>query len=289
MSADEAKQDRAPKEAPAKKKKRKKKGTVGPPPAPSSFAATKAIFRLQWRRLIRGKKLQLAAGVIGLVLLAVLAARYAGEGADAAEVVQKGTTLGFFTLLVYLIPFLLTSGAIAEEVESRTFTFLSSRPVGRLAIALGKYAAGVAMAAGLLGAGMLLLHVGSFLTTPSLMIDELPATLRSTGALMLLTLLYGAICMFWGALVPEAGGIVSFLYLGIMEFALGFVPSVFRFVSMNYHATQIAGLEKRGLWPDTVPDVEPWGPLAAIVVMTLLFLFFGALTVSASEYRFGKA
>lgn len=273
----------------ASKKKSSAKPRSEPPPVPSSFTAAKAVFRLQWRRLIRGKKLRLGAIVVALVLFAIMAARYADSTTDPAEVVSQGTTLGFFTLLVYLIPFLLTSGAVAEEVESRTFTYLSSRPVGRFAIAMGKYAAGVAMAAALLGVGLLLLHIGAYITTPSPMIDELPGTLRAIGAVLLLTLLYGAICMFWGAIVPEAAGIVSFLYLAVMEFALGFMPTVFRFVSMNYHATQLAGLEKRGLMPESVPDVDPQWPLLAIAVMTLLFLFFGALTVSASEYRFGKA
>jgi len=262
---------------------------MSPPPVPGLGAATAAVFRLQVTRLVRGKKLRLGALVTGLVVLAVLAGRYAQDTMEASAVVEEGISLGFFTMLVYLVPFLLTSGSIAEEVESRTFTYLSTRPIGRLALTLGKYLAGVALGAGLLVAGLLLLHVGAYLTTPTPMIDELPSTLRAIGAVLLLTLLYGAICMFWGAIATEAAGIVSFLYLAVVEFAFGLLPGIFRFISMNYHASQLAGLPKGGIRPDLVPDVEAWGPLAAIVVMTLAFLGFAAMTVSMSEYRFGKA
>jgi len=259
------------------------------PPVPPLGAATAAVFRLQWKRLVRGKKLRLGGVAVGLVLIAVVAARYAQADSDPAEVMLAGLKLGFFTMLVFLVPFLTTSGAIAEEVESRTFAYLSSRPVTRLAITLGKYAAGTAAAVALLGGGIAIMHVAVFLTEPGPMIDELPATLRSGGSLLLLAMLYGAICTFWGAVATEAAGIVSTLYLAIVEFAFGMLPGVFRFVSMNYMAQQLAGLPKAGLRPDLVPDIEPWIPIVTIIPVTLVFLALSAVVVGASEYRFGKA
>ncbi len=262
---------------------------MSPPPVPSLGAGIAAVFRLTWKRLVRGKKLRLGAVAVALVVVAVVAARYAQDATEPPEVMQAGIKLGFFTMLVFLVPFLLTSGAIAEEVESRTFAYLSSRPVPRLAIALGKYLAGAGASLALLLGGLLLMHVATFLITPGPMIDELPSTLRAGGALGLLTLLYAAICTFWGAVAAEAAGIVSTLYLAVVEFAFGLLPGIFRFVSMNYFATQLAGLPKAGMWPELVPDVAAWVPIVVIVPETLAFLFLAALVVGTSEYRFGKA
>jgi ABC-type transport system involved in multi-copper enzyme maturation permease subunit len=262
---------------------------VSPPPVPTLGAGTAAVFRLQWRRLVRGKKLRLGSVAVGLVVLAVTAARYAQEASDPTEVMRAGTQLGFFTMLAFLVPFLLTSGAIAEEVESRTLAYLSSRPVARLGLTLGKYLAGVVASVLLLAGGLLLMHVATFLTVPGSMIDELPTTLRAASALTLLALLYGAICMFWGAVATEAAGIVSALYLAIVEFAFSFLPGIFRLASMNYLAQQLAGLPKAGLHPELVPEVAPWVPFAAIVPMGAGFLLLAALVVATSEYRFGKA
>ncbi|MEM9193422.1 MAG: ABC transporter permease subunit [Myxococcota bacterium] len=259
------------------------------PPAPSIGAGIGAIYRLQVKRIVRGKRLRLGVVAVVLVLIAILATRYSQDLIEVQEVMKRGVALGFFTLLVYLLPFLLNSGAIAEEVEARTLHYLLARPVGRLSVTVGKYLAGSSVALGLLIVGLLILHVGVYISEPGLMVEELGTTLRSAGALTLLTLLYGALCMFWGALAPEASGVVSALWLGIIEFAFGLLPGVFRYPSMNYMATELAGLPKGGIAPDGVPDIEPWVAIAAITTEMLIFLGLAVLTVGTSEYRFGKA
>lgn len=259
------------------------------PPAPSLGAGIAAVWRLSHTRLVRGKKLRLGGLAIALVIAAVVIARYAQDTVDAPTVMAAGIRLGFFTMLVFLVPFLVTSGAIAEEVESRTYAYLSSRPISRLAITLGKYLAGALAALALLLGGLLVMHIGVFLTEPGPMIDELPSTLRAAGAIGLLTLVYSAVCTFWGAVATEAAGIVSALWLAIVEFAFGMLPGIFRFVSMNHFAQVLSGQPVGGLRPDLVPPVAMWIPPTAMVAEMVIFLMLAALVVSSSEYRFGKA
>jgi len=259
------------------------------PPVPSFADAVFAVVRLQWRRQLRSKKVPLGIIAVVLILAGIIATRYAASSVDPLKVIRGGFRLGFFDLLVFLVPFLFTSGAIAEEVESRTFPFLVSRPVGRSAIALGKYLAGVGVSAGLLVAGVIILHVGCFLTEPTLLVEQLGQSARMAGAVVLVAACYGAICMFWGALATEASGIVSTLYLAVIEFGFSFVPGPIRFVSMNYLASQVAGIDKGGLFPDMVPDVHPGICAGVVAGVTLLFLYFATLVVQNSEYRFGKA
>ena len=197
----------------------------GPPPVPGIGSSIAAIFRLQMRRLVRGKKLRLAVFAALLVLVSVVAARYAADLADPVKAVRSGIQWGFFRLLAFLLPFLLCSGAIAEEVEGRTFTYLASRPAGRFAVTFGKYLAGALVAVGLLVVLSLLLHVAAFASEPTEMIEELGPTARAAVALGLLGLLYSAICTFWGAAVPEASGIVSALHLVVLEFLFAFIKN----------------------------------------------------------------
>lgn len=259
------------------------------PAVPSFGDAVMAVVRLQWKRQLRSKKVPLGIVAVVLILAGIIATRYAASTVEPVKVLEGGFRLGFFDLLVFLVPFLFTSGAIAEEVESRTFPFLVSRPVGRATIALGKYIAGVGMAAGLLVAGVIVLHVGCFLTEPTLIVDQLGTSARMAGAVVLIAACYGAICMFWGALAVEASGIVSTLYLAVIEFLFSFVPGPIRFVSMNYLASQVAGLPKGGLFPEMVPEVSAGICAAVVAGVTMLFLFFATLVVQNSEYRFGKA
>jgi hypothetical protein len=262
---------------------------VSAPPVPDLGTAILAVLRLSWTRLVRGRKLRLGIVATVLVVVAAIAARYAADEADPADVVEAGVRVGFFGLLVYLLPFLFNSGSIAEDVEARTFPYLAMRPAGRIAIAIGKYLAGAGMSVILLAAGMLVLHVGSFVSDPTPMMDEMPDTLRAIGAISLLALCYSAICLFWGSLVVEAGGWLSTLHLATLEFAFSWLPSFMRFASMNYLAAQLAGLPKGGFFPEWVPDVEIWICGVVVGAVTLLFLALATVVVRTSELGFGRA
>ncbi|MBX3247565.1 MAG: ABC transporter permease subunit [Myxococcales bacterium] len=270
---------------------------VGPPAAPGFGHSFAVVFRTQIRRLVRGRKLRLGLISTALVLFAVVAARYASQrdvGAErarelAAEAVENGFSWGFFKLLVFLLPFLFTSGAIAEEVESRTFAYVASRPVSRPALALGKWAAGATLTVALLVGSGLVMHLASLATDPATLVDAFPSTLKTLGALALLGICYSAICMLWGSMVPEAAGIVSALYLGIVEWLLSFGPGSIRWVSMNYVGRRLAGLEPGGILPEIAPEVDPLLGVGLISGLTVVFLLFSVLVVQLSEYRFGHA
>lgn len=258
------------------------------PPAPSFFAGLAAVVRLAMLRTLRGRKLRVAAAATFVVILFPAVVALLEEDADAADVVSGGIDWGFYRLLVFLLPVLFTSGTIGEEVEARTMHFLTMRPISRSAIALGKYAVATASALAVLWAGLVLLHVIGYATSPTLMIDQAPETARAGGAASLLVMAYSGICLLWGALVPEAGGMISVVWLGFVEWFLALFPGIIRFISLNHWARELGGLERAG-WADWVPEVELW--ICALIVTAgwLLFTGFGVLTVQLSELRAGKA
>src|SRR5690606_32593794 len=155
------------------------------------------------------------------------------------------------------------------------------------AVAIGKYLVGTGSALAVLWAGIALLHVVGYATEPSLMIDQAPETLRAAGAASLLVMAYSGICLLWGALVPEAGGMVSVVWLGFVEWFLALVPGIIRFASLSHWARELGGLERAG-WTDWVPNVDLWIGATVLVVGWLLFTFLGVLTVQVSELRAGK-
>ncbi len=144
------------------------------------------------------------------------------------------------------------------------------------------------MRAGIVSSG-LVLHIVGYATEPSAMFEAFPETLRTLGALSLLTVFYCAICLLWGALTPDASGVIAAMYLGILEFCCSFLPGYFRCVSMNYVARQIAGYEPKGLLPETAPEIAPVIGVSVILGLTLFVVFFACLAVRGSEYRFAKA
>lgn len=262
------------------------------PPVPSIGHGIGVTMRLQLKRFSRGKKLRLAVVALVLVIAGIVAARYLGENPDTetvATAVQNGLDRGFLRLLVYLLPFLFASGVVAEEVEGRTLGFLTARPVSRWALGAGKYLASITLAVPLLAAGMLIVHLACFATLPGALVDELLRTLRVIGACSLLACCYAAFCMLWGAVAVEAAGIVATLHLAVLEFGMSLVPGPIRLLSMNYIASQLAGLEKSGLFADMTPAVPPLTASIVLTVVTLVFFGLSLLAVATSEFRFSKA
>jgi hypothetical protein len=258
------------------------------PPAPSFFSGVGAVGQLTALRTLRGRKLRVAAVATLVVLLFPAVVALLEEEADAAAVVRGGLDWGFFRLLVFLLPVLFTSGTIGEEVEGRTLHFLTMRPVSRSAIAIGKYIVAAGSALAVLWAGIILLHVIGFATAPSSMIDELGSTARAGGAASMLILAYSGICLMWGALAPQAAGMISVVWLGFVEWFMALVPGVPRFVSMSHFARELGGLERAGI-DQWVPDVELWICAAVVAGGWLLYTSLGVLTVQLTELRVGKA
>ncbi len=259
------------------------------PEVPGLGPSIGAVLRLSWLRLVRGRKLRLGGAAAVLVLVAAIAARYAIPDADAEGTVETVIRLGFFGLLVYLLPFLFTSGSVAEEVEARTLPYMMMRPAGRGAIALGKYIAGAGMSVAILVGSVIVLHIACYASEPGLMGDELGDSARFAGALALLALCYSAICLFWGSLVVEAAGLVSTLHLAAIEFGASFMPGPARLASMNYLSAQLAGLPRGGFLPELVPEVELAVAAGVVSAVTLVFLGFAWLVIGTREFGFGKA
>ncbi len=257
-------------------------------PAPTFGHSIGAVFRLQQRRLVRGKRVWIGLTAVTLVSVAIVITRYAAD-VDPEVALNNGVGMGFFTLLVYLVPFLLCSGAISEEVEARTLAFLTSRPAPRSTLALGKYLAGTVYGVTLIATGILTLHLAMFATEPTLLVENLSGTARMIGGAALLTALYGAIAAFWGALLPNAAGVASVAYLGIVEFGIGFLPERMRYPSMNFWGSELAGLDRGGFQPDSVPELDPTIGLVPIGLELAIFLALTAVILTHSEFRFGKA
>lgn len=260
------------------------------PALPTFAQSTASVFQFQWLRITRGKKLRFGVVAVLLVVIGVLAARYAGTPSEVASTFKSGVRLGFQLMLVMLLPFLFMSGAIAEEVEGRTFVYLASRPTSRAALTAGKFLAGTLAASVLTAVGLLVLYVGCFVTTPAAMGEHFREFARALLATELLVFSYSAICLMWGAIAVEAAGIVSALYLVVVEFAFSFVP-VLKLISLNYLASAVSGdrPEPSELFSRFEFVVPGWIATAVIVGVGFLFYGLASLVIRMSEYRASNA
>ncbi|MCA9535963.1 MAG: ABC transporter permease [Myxococcales bacterium] len=252
------------------------------PPAPSLGASILVHMRLQQLRLRRGAKLKLAlAATLPMVVAVALSANL---GDDAVGALEGGYKFALFLLLGYLLPFLFASGAISEEVESRTFTYLAARPASRLGMVIGKWLTATLFSASLLVGAAILMHVSALAASPTVFVDQLPLLGRTIGAVLLLSAGYSALTMFFGALVPPAAGIVGGLYLAIFEFIMGEMgPGHLPLLTMHHHALLLSGAD-----PNLEPVVQLPIAFALVTGFTLVWLVLTALVVVPREFREGS-
>jgi hypothetical protein len=238
--------------------------------------------RLQRLRLMRGSKLKLAlAATVPMVVAVALSANL---GDDAVGALRGGHKFALFLLLGYLLPFLFASGTISEEVESRTFTYLASRPASRLGMVVGKWLTATLFSAAILGAAAVLMHISALAVSPTAFVDELPLLARVLGSVLLLSAGYSALTMFFGALVPPAAGVVGGLYLAIFEFIMGELgPGYLPLLTMHHHVLLLSGVDS-GLEPVVRLPIA----FALVVGFTLVWLALTALAVVPREFREGS-
>src|SRR5262252_8274854 len=94
-----------------------------------------AMARLSWLRLWRGRAVWLTALLLAVPPVVALgtSVRLADAGARWSAVADLS-----FRSLVLIAPVIHLAGALADEIEGKTYTYLWSRPIRREIILAGK-------------------------------------------------------------------------------------------------------------------------------------------------------
>ena len=250
------------------------------PEANSPGAALASMMRLHMLRMRRSKRVWWAAVLMLAATLYVIITRYVSPVAIPTQSVAESIKNLFFAFAVFALPFFFQSSVLSNEIQTRTLPYLTSRPVGRIPMLLGKYLCNAALVAVLLTAGMLLLHVGSYATLPTALFEEVPFLLRSTLALVALSFVYGAVCICLATIAPKANIMLTILYFLVIEIGFGRSPGMFGFASLNKYARTLAGVH------DATTPIASHSVSATVLLAALVFfLTVAAVVVQNTEFR----
>jgi ABC-type transport system involved in multi-copper enzyme maturation permease subunit len=248
---------------------------------PSLGDATSVYFGMTWTRLKRGRLLWVCGALYALPVLgaiALVAAGHFGRGLfdNLAEI--------YFRFLIPFVPALLASPAIAEEIDSRTFTFVFARPAPRPALVLGKYAAAVGPAA--LGAmvSMGLVWLIALIRFPQDYADTLGHLARAEAAALLGVLVFASLAIAIGSMFTRHPFVGTMGYLLLVEAGLASAPIVLNLISQSWHLRNLAELPVPGVG-FMVIHVPAWVSAAVPAVMSVVCLGLASLSVSGAEYH----
>lgn len=253
------------------------------------LAASKEIFTFFFKQGIKSKKAKIFFLLSFLPVLVLLIAKIIeltnpAARISAAEIFSKAMLIIYIQLLVPILALLFGSLVINEEIDDKTLIYLTTSPVPKPAVILGKYLAYIVLSAIIINAGLLL----CFLV---INIDQLGEvsylkqflTFIGVGGLALIA--YSAFFTLLGTLVKKSV-ILGLLFIFGWESVVQYFPGVTqKFTFIHYI---------KSLLPYTADNVkflvfklEPSGTGESIVVLlllTILSLFAASLIFKRKEY-----
>lgn len=246
-----------------------------------------AVAWLQFRQILGGKKLWLLA--FFLLFPVGIAFLIAGTTQDLrvenAAAPEWAGALALFILYpqstVVLVTLLHASGLLAVELEMKTLTYLTTRPLAKWRILCGKYAAVAATlfvpsVAGIAASWLVLGRPGGGLL--------LLAYWTAAGAAVLA---YGAIFALLGIILPKRAMVLGLMYI-VVESFISFVPAVVNSLTVSYYlrsiVARIVGLEVPPEFARVVGDASLPVCLLSIAIISALALAAASVVVSAREY-----
>jgi ABC-type transport system involved in multi-copper enzyme maturation permease subunit len=189
--------------------------------------------------------------------------------------------------LILILSLFYGTSVCSEEVESKTLTYLITRPLPKSAIITGKYAAYTFLVLSLTAIGL----VSSFLVLNLSRLGDFQLFLlmmRYLGVLALGILCYTAFFTFLGTFLKKsvlAGLLFAFGWENVIQY---FPGSTQRFAIVHYLKSLLPSM-KSGKWSFLTFRLDPTPPGPAIVILLLIaagFLGLACLVFVWKEYGF---
>ena len=236
---------------------------------PSNGATLTTIAALTFRRLRRGRMQWIALGVACLPILFAGVVSRASHHSDALA--WTGILFDIFVvemLVLAVVPALLVSSAIGDEIEDRTTTYLWSRPLARWTVLIGKLIALTPIAVLFVTGGWIVaVELGAGMLAP------LPTIAGVAAATVVISIIAGGISM----LVPKHGLPLTIVYM-VFDGIIGQIPASLQVVSVTHQASLIAHL---GL--DDGAPTSPVVPAITLAVIAAVWLASGLRRIARLE------
>lgn len=256
------------------------------------WKATRRIYVFFFYQGLRAKKTKIFYLVSFLPVVMALIIKFvqifSQDRRMAGIYIFSNIIMGFYLqFLILILSLFFGSSICSEELEGKTLTYLTTRPVSKSAIILGKYAAYTTLT-------MLMTAVGVFFSFIILNLNQLndlslyKILLRDTAVLLLGLMCYTAFFTFIGTFMKKSimfGLIFSFGWENVIQY---FPGSTQKFAIAHY-LKSIIPAPTSGRFSFLLFRLEPTSPVDAVVILfliTAVFLALACLFFSYKEYIF---
>jgi ABC-type transport system involved in multi-copper enzyme maturation permease subunit len=245
------------------------------PVAPNLGNAFGGIWRLTFRWFLAPSQWTIPA-----ILLAVLAL-------IAFATVREGNAVHYFrwvsqfylTFLVPILAFLSGAGAMRDEMKPATADYILTRPVRRPAFVVFKFLSHLAcIQVGFLLALGAVMAVGAYRHIPSLF-AALPGLLLGQAVAVIAFAAFGLLC----GTITSRYLVVGLFYGGIVESAIGRVPTQLNRLSMTHQLRALLEQVLPGFTPALPPEQSPLAIVGLLLAFSAIMITAAALCFAFQE------
>lgn len=235
----------------------------------SLLSGSMILARLGWLRLLRGKTLYVTL-LLALVPIALAAIEDGTQPKGAWDAAVEA-------VLRFVVPLgaaIHVSGAVGEELDQKTFTYLWSRPLPRSAVVVGRLIVMTPLLFALAALSMLVSY--AFATRSGATMDDL---VRGLGAVFASALTCSFFAAGGGAMFPRQPMLFTMGVFLTVEQVLFAIPAA-KNLSIVAHTRVIAGLEGN--------DASVGGALLGLLFLGVAWLGMGLFRVNNAEFAAAK-
>jgi ABC-type transport system involved in multi-copper enzyme maturation permease subunit len=237
--------------------------------------------RLAWLRLRRGRLVWVAALLWALPLVYVgglAAAGHWGRGLFDSVLELYASFLWPF------VPALALSGAIADEIEQKTFTFAFARPAPRAALVLGKWAAATVPSLAMVVPSLVVVWLVAHVRDPADMAATWPHLVAVEAAAVAAIAGYGALAILLGTLLSRHPVVAVLGYLLVVEIGFASTSTILHLAALSWHVRNLADLP-RASTTALSSELPTWASALVAFAFAPLLLGVTSAIVDGAEYQ----
>ncbi len=243
------------------------------------------VIGVQIRRLLKARKTR---ALLAIQMLPVLGAfvYVMFESLDGLSMFSKIVNTVTIPFLIPLAALFYGGPAIVEEMEGRTLTFLTLRPISKSVLFIGKTIAAITVAIPAVLIPLSLLFLVCLFQSDD-MGQSVENFLQIIGGSALGIMTYTTIFAALGA-VFASSILASIIYFVVVEILCSVIPNIM-FLTVKNHTKTMAGFSSEvGFWEAiTIGQALPaewWVSLVFCAVLTALAAFAGSYVFSSRQY-----
>jgi len=237
----------------------------------------------------RSRKLKVffLLSLLPVALAVVVKITFVGRSSEVMSVFQEILMVYFLQFLIIILTLFYGTSVCSEEIEGKTLPYLTTRPLTKSGIVIGKFAAYTALSALMVFVSL----AASYIIMSVQKLGEAAtygAFLRYAGVLLLGLMAYSAMFTFLGTFLKKS--ILIGLVFGFgWETAIQYFPGSTQRFSVVHYLKSLLPYYSPGKFSLLMFRLEPTSPVAAVLVLLLItsgFLGLACLFFSLKEYMF---